>query len=138
MGRITTRHGSKAAPALNLGELIDRASMVREEKRCLEAQVKDKARQLEAAEAQIIDALDKEGVRSSTGKLATASMSESVVPQVESWDSFYAFIAKHKYFHLLDRRPSVTGCRELFETKGKIPGVLPFVKRKLNLTNVRT
>ena len=103
----------------------------------LEAGAKERGKRLDALENQIIEALDGEGVTSSTGKLATASLCESVVPQVENWDLFYTFIAKHKYFHLLDRRPSVTGCRELFETKGQIPGVLPFVKRKLSLTNLR-
>jgi hypothetical protein len=64
------------------------------------------------------------------------SITESVRPSVENWDDFYRFIHRHKYYHLLDRRPSVTGCRELFETKGNIPGVVPFTKRKINLRSI--
>jgi hypothetical protein len=54
--------------------------------------------------------------------------SETVVPQVTDWDAFYAYIKRTNYFHLLERRPTAAGCRELFETKGKIPGVVPFTK----------
>lgn len=122
---------------VTLGSLIDQMSAKRDEKRAMEAKVKEVNAELETLETQIIEHLDKQGVTSSTGSLATGSISEHVVPQVEDWDLFYAYIFKNKYGHLLDRRPSVTGCRELFETKGKIPGVLPFVKRKLSLTNIR-
>jgi hypothetical protein len=124
------------ARVVTLGSLIDQASSLRERKRALEEQAKVVGAELQELEAKIIEALDKEGVTSSTGRLATGSVTESVVPQVEDWDLFYAYIFKNKYGHLLDRRPSVTGCRELFETKGKIPGVLPYVKRKLSLTNI--
>jgi hypothetical protein len=125
-----------AVRAPTLGTLIDQASEIREQKRELERQIKQKNEALDELEQQIIEALDKQGVTSSTGRRATGSITESVVPNVKDWDAFYAYIFKNKYGHLLDRRPSVTGCRELFETKGKIPGVEPFTKRKLSLTNI--
>lgn len=91
----------------------------------------------------ITDALMEQMEKENMGTTASSStgsvrISDSVVPTVKDWDSFYAFIYKNKYFHLLERRPSVTGCRELFETKGAVPGVEPFVKLKLVLSPAKT
>lgn len=107
----------------------------------LKAEKEEAAKVVDAIEAHIVSVetallaqLDKEETTNGGGKLATVSVTESVVPNVQDWDSFYKYIARMKYYHLLERRPSVTGCRELFETKGAIPGVMPFTKRKLNFT----
>ena len=80
--------------------------------------------------------MDQQNITKSTGSKATVSISTSVKPSVEDWDAFYAYIHKNKYYHLLERRPSVTGCRELFDHKGAIPGVVPFTQRKLNIRSV--
>lgn len=119
-----------------LGAKIDAIQQLREKKRKLEEQVKLTNEQIELAEKALIVQMDGDGVVRATGQLATVSISETIKPSVEDWDEFYNYISKHKYFHLLERRPSVTGCRELFETKGKIPGVVPFTQRKLNIRTV--
>lgn len=108
----------------------------------LEADKKEAAGVVEAIEAHITSVetalmaqMDKEQTTNGGGKLATVSIVESVVPQVTDWDLFYKYIGRMKYYHLLQRRPSVTGCRELFEKKGAVPGVLPVTLRKLNFTS---
>lgn len=121
---------------MTLGSAIDALWALREKKRKLETQVKEIEAAIADSETQVMELMDKEGVEKTTGKKASVSITSSVVPQVEDWDAFYAYIHRNKYYHLLERRPSVTGCRELFETKGKLPGVLPFTKRKLNLRTV--
>lgn len=121
---------------MNLGSAIDSLWALREKKRKLEAQVKEVEASIADSEAQVMELMDKEGVEKTTGKKASVSITTSVVPQCEDWDLFYAYIHKTKFYHLLERRPSVTGCRELFESKGKIPGVLPHTKRRLNLRSV--
>ena len=122
--------------ASNMGTLIDQLRDKREERRALEEKISLVKLQYDEIEQKVMEAMDKESVSKSTGKKATASISESVVPNVTDWDMFHAYIGKMKYYHLLERRASVTGCRELFETKGSIPGVVPFTKRRLNLTNL--
>mgnify|MGYP003362137456 CR=1 FL=1 len=119
-----------------VGAKIDSLHALREVKRDLEAKLKDVASEILEAEEALIEAMDKEGLTKSTGSKATASISFAVKPNVENWDLFYEFIHKNGYYHLLERRPSVTGCRELFEMKGSIPGVVPFTQRKLNLRSV--
>lgn len=117
------------------GALIDRMHNLREEKRKLEAQVSVIKTEYDALEIQLIETLDKLGTTIADGKFASVKIKESVVPQVEDWDKFYGYIQKNKYWHLLERRPSAVACRELFESKGSIPGVEPFVKRSAGLLN---
>lgn len=121
---------------MRIGTAIDKFHTVRERKRALEATIAELKRELQELNDQVIVLLDKEDITASRGRKATASISEVIVPSVEDWDDFYRFIHRRKYYHLLERRPSVTGCRELFETKGKIPGVVPFKKRKLNVNSL--
>ena len=125
-----------AVPA-SIGGKIDARQQLKLLKEDAQAVVDAYDEQINAVETALLEQMDREGTTKGGGKSATVSVNESVVPQVEDWDSFYAFIIKKKYTHLLERRPSVTGCRELFETKGAIPGVKPFIKRKLNFTSVK-
>lgn len=119
-----------------IGAKIDQLHNLREQKRQLEEQVKQLQARMAELENDLIEDMDKQGVSKSTGALATVSISSNVRPSVDDWDAFYAYIHRHKYYHLLERRPSVSGCNELLETKGKIPGVVPFTQRKLNLRSV--
>ena len=119
-----------------IGAKIDKLHDLREQKRALEEQIKEivgKASELENA---LMEQMDTEGVSKSTGNSATVSITLSVKPSVDDWEAFYKYIHRMKYYHLLERRPSVTGCRELLETKGKIPGIVPFTQRKLNIRSV--
>ena len=119
-----------------IGAKIDQLHFLREQKRALEGEIKQLSEQMSALESALIDQMDVEGVSKSTGATATVSITASVRPSVDNWDAFYAYIHRYKYYHLLERRPSVTGCRELLETKGKIPGVVPFTQRKLNIRTI--
>lgn len=119
-----------------IGAKIDQLHDLREQKRALEEQIKQLTGQMDVLENSLIDQMDAEGVSKSTGNAATVSITASVKPSVDDWDAFYAYIHRFKYYHLLERRPSVTGCRELLETKGKIPGVIPFTQRKLNIRSI--
>ena len=127
---------SKIVIPPSLGDKIDLLFAVRERMRAAQAIFDRFEEDYKAVEKAAAEQMATEHVSGSRGTKATLSISESIVPQVEDWDRFYAFITKHKYFHLLDRRPSVAGCRELFETKGAIPGVVPFTKQKYSLTTL--
>lgn len=87
-----------------------------------------------ALELILMETMGKEEMPKAAGKAGSVSFSKNVVPNVEDWDLFYAYIHKNKFYHLLERRPATLGCRELFETKGAVPGVVPFTKTSLNYT----
>lgn len=124
------KHRLKDPP---IGELVDTLFEIREEKRAKEEELKEIEARYNAAEQRLMEKLETEKTEKGSGKYASCSISSSVVPQVEDWDALYKFIARTKYFHLLQRRPSTAACRELFESKGSIPGVTPVVVKKLNL-----
>lgn len=119
-----------------LGQRIDALHALRVKKAAAEKIVKNIEDEIKATELDLIEHMDKEATGKAAGKRASVTIQESVVPSVEDWDAFYKYISKMKYFHLLERRPSVTGCRELFDTKGKIPGVVPFTKRRLHVSAI--
>lgn len=91
-----------------------------------------------AAEEQILTELREQGATKLSGKLATASVSESEVPSVEDWDDFYKFIRRNNAFYLLQRRPNAAPYRELMEQRRgkKIPGVNTVTTYRLNLTAI--
>lgn len=119
-----------------VGDKIDRLAQLRDEKRALEEQVKAKDEEITDLEEKLMAQMDKENITKSTGQHATVSISSSVRPTITDWDAFYAYISKNKFFHLLERRPSAAACRELFETKGSIPGAVPYTQRRLNLRSL--
>ena len=118
-----------------LGLQIDKLQQLKAAKKQAEAAVKKVEADIASAEAKLLETLDAAGLRKASGTSATISVRESVLPQCQDWDAFYAFIRENNYFHLLERRPSSLGCREIFEMKGQIPGVVPFTKRVLSLTS---
>jgi hypothetical protein len=116
-----------------IGTKIDELHDLREQKRVLESQIDDLKNTINELEYALIEQMDSEGVAKASGKKASVGVNSVTRPSVEDWDAFYKFIHRNQYYHLLERRPSVTGCNELFETKGAIPGVVPFTQRKISL-----
>lgn len=119
---------------LNLGAKVDKLHS-------LDAVLKAKKREVEKLDEQVKELKDelaqlmaRENVDKASGKVGTVTLTSNIIPSVSDWDDFYAYIHKHKYYHLLERRPAVAGCREIFERKGKIPGVVPFEKFRVNVS----
>jgi hypothetical protein len=90
--------------------------------------------EITAMELQLMKSMGEQEMPKAAGKRGSVSFSTNIVPNVENWDLFYAFIHKTKQYHLLERRPSTTGCREIFEKNSVLPGVVPFSKTSLNYT----
>lgn len=122
--------------APSVGAVIDQIWAVREEKRRLEAEVKEVALKIEELETVLMERLEKEGLEKASGTKASVSVGTSVVADVQDWEAFWAFIFKNKYSHLLQRRVSEPAYRELLDAGKKVPGVQPFTKRKLNVRTV--
>lgn len=116
-----------------LGIQIDALFKLREGLRAHQEVEKGIVEQIGVAEAALMATMEKEGVDKSTGKMATVSISETVTGNVTDWDVFWAYVHKNKFGHLVQRRLSDPAIRELFETKGTVPGVEPFTKRRLNV-----
>jgi hypothetical protein len=128
-GAVSTLLGER----INLGSMIDKLAELREDKRALEGKVALIEAEYKEVEEALMKRLEAEGTDKATGKKATASITSSVVGDVTDWDALNAYIKKTGYFHLYQRRLSDPAVRELFDQKGKIPGVEPFTKKRLNL-----
>lgn len=118
-----------------IADEIDRLFDLREKKRAAEATVEDLKALIEAKEFLLMAALEAQGLAGAKGRKASIGISESVVPQVEDWDVFYAFIHRNKAYELLERRASAGAFRERAASRKDktVPGVVPFTKRKLTM-----
>lgn len=119
-----------------IGPLVDQLWKHREELRELEAKAKIIEAKAKDVEEKITEQLAAQGLDKATGKSASISQSTSVVANVEDWAAFHTYIAKNKYFHLLQKRVSDPAYRELLEAGKKVPGVQPFSRKKLNLRSL--
>jgi len=121
---------------LTIGAAIDAMNDLREDKRAKEAALKIVQEAYDLLEATLIELMDAEGTSKSTGMKAGASLGESTRYNPLDWEVFFAYCAKNKYSHLIERRPSVSGCEELMRLKGAIPGIEPYTKRKILLRSL--
>lgn len=119
-----------------VGEMIDRLAAKRAEIREAGAELKRLKEDEERIEAEVLERFDELGTGTGSSKVHAATANEDVVPQVVDWDAFYEYLHHNKYYHLLQRRPSTPGCRELFEKGDAIPGVEKFTRRKINLRSL--
>ena len=116
-----------------LDDLAAERDALREQKRRLEAEIKTLDAKLSTNEQAIIELADDLGLdRFAVGKL-TFSISEQTVGNVEDWDDLYQFIRDNDAFYLLQRRLANAAYKEMLDSGGALPGVVPFTKRSLNM-----
>lgn len=124
-----------------IGQLLDQLAEQRKIKADLDAKVKDVEGVINNLKLEILNALQSAGMTKASGKSLTVSIKQEVVPNVTDWDSFYAYIKKNNYFHLLQRRVSTAAWRELHEQlsakKKEVPGTEAFVKVDLSVTTLK-
>jgi hypothetical protein len=107
-------------------ELRDRKKDLRDEEKEINGEMNE-------IEEEFKEYLDREDCDRATYKGFTVYRTKSIVPKVEDWERFWKYVLRQRADYLIERRPSVTGCRELFQTKGKIPGLEPFEKHKIGV-----
>lgn len=106
-----------------LGETIDLIFQLREKRSAAELVVKAIQDQEDALEAHLMSNFDKSGLDGAKGKFASASIIHSDVPDVVDWNKVWTYIHKNKADDLVQKRISVTACRERWANKKAIPGV---------------
>ncbi|WP_025915475.1 hypothetical protein [Herminiimonas sp. CN] len=125
-----------AAKTLTLGKAIDTLWELREIKRAKEAEIKEIEGKIAAAESTLFERLDAEETDAGKGKSASVSITSATSFNITDFDAFAKYVAKTKYFHLFQRRVSEVAAREIFESKGQLPGLTAFVKRRINLRSL--
>lgn len=135
---------STAEKPMTLGEATDKLWALREEKRKADAEVKrlelaikgDADKKIVGLEGIVISLLDAQGTRKAEGMKASVSINEVIVANVEDWEALWPWIAKTKNFHLIQKRVSDPGMRELWALGKVVPGAQPFTKRNLSLRSL--
>lgn len=123
-----------ATKTLDLTTVCDKIWEIKSKIKKLSDQITDLEVEQKGLEADLMVQAEKAGgLTAGKGKNSSFLIAPAIVPQVSDWDRFYKYIGRMKYYHLLERRPSVTGCRELWETKGEIPGVEQFTKIRVTV-----
>lgn len=130
--------------APTLGSLADQMWNLKQKKKDADAVVKAIEADIAALEVTIIEMLDSQDTRKAEGKQASISITSSIQPSTEDWDSFIKFVAagkrndKNAYLHLVQRRVSVDAYRELLSLGVNVPGIAPFTKRSLSVTTLKS
>lgn len=116
-----------------IGGMTDKLITLRDKKREHEAEITKIEAEYKEVEERLFEKLDAEGTDKGNGKKGSVSISSTVVGNITDRDALNAYIKKTGYFHLYQPRLSDPAVRELFDSKGKVPGVEPFIKRRLNV-----
>lgn len=114
-----------------LSDLIDQLQQERKRKKELEFELNQCKARSSVIEGQIMSQMDDAGITKSGNKVGSITLTEEVVPQVTDWDAFWDHVFENRETFWLQKRAAVQPCREAFSMGRTIPGVLPFVKRKL-------
>ena len=118
-----------------LDTMIDGIFDIRNEIKALNKTVDGLKAQKEEMELKLMDMMDAVGTDQSRSSVATATITETVVPQVTDWDAFWKYIMRNKATYLVERRAAAVAFRETLEQrKGRpIPGVSSFTKRSVGI-----
>lgn len=120
-----------------IGVVIDELWQVKQKKSEWAAQEKEFNAKIEALESEIYETFDEQQTTAGRGTKAGVTVGETQTFNIVDFDALTQYIGKKKYYHLLQRRVSVEAAREIFERDGKVPGLEPFTKRKLNITTIK-
>lgn len=116
-----------------VADMMARMFAIRDRKRELEEETKALNEEWEAIEASLMAQMNEQGsTRVATGQ-GTAILSETIVPQVEDWESFIHWARDNDALHMIQRRVSSPAYREMVESGQEVPGLTPFMKRSINL-----
>lgn len=123
---------------MNIDTLISELWNLREEKRGLEQQIKQINEQFTTTKNYLMDLLDTQGVSSAKTPVARVTITESQGVKIEDWTEFCKYIAENDAFHLLQKRPASTACKEHSTINGELPsGIQLITIRDISLTTTK-
>ena len=124
--------------AVNLGALGDALYSKNAEIAAANEVVKRLEADKRAMEAKLLDHMREAGTDIVRGEVATASISETIRPQLADWDKFAAFVLRKKALHMFEKRVAVGAYKEMKDSlNGKeVPGIIEYTNVRLNLRKV--
>lgn len=123
----------QGSPQLTTSDIISKLAEVRDERRRISARDKELVAEWRALEMELLVRLDEQGMLKASTQAGTASITETVLPQVVDWEALHAHIQETGDFHLLQKRPAAAAFRELHQSGITVPGMEPYTKREISL-----
>lgn len=124
---------NESSPTLTTRDIINEMNEVRDERRRISSRDKDLVARWRALEMELLIRLDEQGMLKASTEEATASITQTVLPQVVDWEALFDHIQETGAFHLLQRRPAAAAFRELNQSGEEVPGIEPYIKREISL-----
>ena len=121
---------------MNINELIEARSEVKDTIAGLNAQLKDVNKLKEELDYQLLNKLDEQGLSRTANDKASVSINADTVPEVTDWDAFYSYVLEQQDFSLLQRRISSAAYKELLKLSASIPGLQPREIRRINFRSL--
>ncbi len=123
----------KDSPQVPTSDIIAKMAEVRDERRRIASRDKELVAEWRSLEMELMTRLDEQGMLKASTSDGTASITETVLPQVVDWDAVYAHIQETGDFYLLQKRPAAAAFRELHQSGEVIPGIEAYTKREISL-----
>ena len=121
------------SPERSTSDIIQALVECRDERRRIADRDKELVAVWKGLEEELLTRLDDQGMLKATVGAGTATITETIVPNVVDWDAVYEHIGKTGDFYLLQKRPAAAAFRELQASGQEIPGIEPFNKRTISL-----
>lgn len=118
---------------LTTGDIVKRMIEIRDERRRISSRDKELIDEWRSFEMEMLTRLDDQGMSKATAGAGTASIIETVLPNVADWDAFYEYMRENDALYLLQKRPAAAAFRELNDAGKTIPGVDAYTKREIGL-----
>jgi hypothetical protein len=119
--------------ATKIDEMIDSMFLLREQKRGLESQVKEVKAKISNLEQDLLTRFNEVGTNYARGSMASASVTESLVPQIDDWGQVAEWIMENDGLYLVHRRVSSGPWKELRDAGTEVPGIEPYTKVAISL-----
>ncbi len=120
---------------MTLNELIDEKKSIKDQLTDLNVEISKLKEREDTIDTKIIEKLDSEGLARSANEVASVSIREDFVPDVQDWDALYEHIRDTEDFSLLHRRVSSTAFKERINQGDTVPGLQT---REIRRVNFRT
>ena len=118
---------------LTTRQIVAKMVEIRDERRRISARDKELITEGKSFEMELLLRLDDQGMEKVSTAEGTATISETILPQVVDWDAFYEYMRDNDALYLLQKRPAAAAFREMHESGQSIAGVEPFTQRTIGL-----
>jgi len=121
------------SPPVPTSAIIAGLDKVRDERRAIAARDKELVAEWRSLEMELIIRLDEQGMLKASTDAGTASITETILPNVVDWDALFEHIKTTGDFYLLQKRPAAAAFRELQAAGIEVPGLEPYTQRAISL-----